>query len=51
VPHWLQNRIDGSFVALQLGQVTVRDVPQLPQKREPAGFSALQLEQMITRGA
>jgi hypothetical protein len=51
VPHWLQNRIAGSFVAPQLEQVTVKEVPQLPQKREPAGFSALQLEQMTTRGA
>jgi hypothetical protein len=47
----LQNRIDGSLVAPQLAQLTVKDAPQLPQKREPAGFSALQLEQMITTGA
>jgi hypothetical protein len=47
----LQNRIAGSLVAPQFAQLTVRDVPQLPQKREPAGFSALQLEQMITIGA
>jgi hypothetical protein len=47
----LQNRITGSLVAPQFEQTTVKDVPQLPQKREPTGFSALQLEQMVTTGA
>jgi hypothetical protein len=47
-PHWLQNRIDGSFGEPQARQVRARTVPQLPQKREPAGFSTPQLWQAGT---
>jgi hypothetical protein len=47
----LQNRIAGSLVAPQFEQTTVRELPQLPQNREPAGFSALQFEQMVTTEA
>jgi hypothetical protein len=44
-PHWVQNRMEGSFGAPQTEQVTARGNPQLPQKREAAGLSAPQFEQ------
>jgi hypothetical protein len=47
VPHWLQKRIEGSLAVPQDGQTWLRTAPQPPQKREPAGFSVAQLEQII----
>jgi hypothetical protein len=49
-PHWVQNRMEGSFGAPQTEQVTASGAPQVPQKREASGLSAPQFEQ-VTRAA
>jgi hypothetical protein len=41
----------GSFAAPQDAQTRVSGAPQLPQKREPAGFSAPHAEQDVTQKA
>jgi hypothetical protein len=47
-PHWLQNRIAGSFAAPQAAHIWLSGAPQPPQKRELAGFSTPQLEHVVT---
>jgi hypothetical protein len=47
----LQKRIAGSLAAPHVAQVRARVVPQLPQKRDPAGFSVPQFKQLATSAA
>jgi len=50
-PHWLQNRIAGSFAVPQAAQIWLSGAPQPPQKRELAGFSTPQLAHVVTARA